>query len=144
MPMKASRSKSRQPFRIVIIEDNPGDVYLLEKALSVRKIPYALITYLDGAHAMKGISDGTFGVPDLILVDLNLPRRDGFDVLSTIRADSRLTGIPLAVLTSSNSTKDVRWAASLGADHYITKPGTLEEFIDQVGGAVEGLLNSSS
>jgi two-component system, chemotaxis family, response regulator Rcp1 len=132
------------PVRIVLVEDNPGDVYLFEKTMEARKINYVLILYLDGRHAMRAIIDQSFAVPDLILVDLNLPQRDGFDVLSTIRKEPRLTGVPVAVLTSSGSAKDRRWAALHNVDQYITKPGTLEEFIDQVGTAVEELLKKSS
>jgi len=126
--------------RIVLVEDNPGDVYLFEKTMEARKIDYELILYLDGRQAMRAIIDQSFAIPDLILVDLNLPQRDGFDVLSTIRKEPRLTGVPVAVLTSSGSAKDRRWAALHTVDQYITKPGTLEEFIDQVGAAVSELL----
>src|SRR4051812_37756444 len=105
------RDLQRAPMRIVLVEDNPGDVYLFEKMMEARGIHYVLILYLDGRHAMRAIIDASFDVPDLILVDLNLPQRDGFDVLSTIRKEPRLTGIPVAVLTSSGSAKDRRWAA---------------------------------
>jgi two-component system, chemotaxis family, response regulator Rcp1 len=129
--------------RIMLVEDNPGDVYLFEKSLQSRQIEYVLLLYMDGRHAMRAIIDGAFEVPDLILVDLNLPQRDGFDVLSTIRKDARLTGVPVGVLTSSDSAKDRRWAALHQVDRYITKPGTLEEFTTQVGSAVEELLTLS-
>jgi CheY-like chemotaxis protein len=130
------------PVRIVLVEDNPGDVYLFEKAMEARGIEFVLILYLDGRHAMRAIIDASFEVPDLILVDLNLPQRDGFDVLSTIRKEPRLTGVPVGVLTSSESTKDRRWAALHNVDKYIIKPATLEEFISQVGSAVEELLHT--
>lgn len=135
-----NKDKQRAPVRIVLIEDNPGDVYLFEKTMGARGIEYVLILYLDGRHAMRAIMEPSFGVPDLILVDLNLPQRDGFDVLSTIRKEPRLTGVPVGVLTSSESTKDRRWAALHTVDKYVIKPATLEEFIDQVGSAVEELL----
>jgi CheY-like chemotaxis protein len=130
----------RSPVRIVLVEDNPGDVYLFEKAMAARGIEFVLILYLDGRHAMRAIMEPKFPVPDLILVDLNLPQRDGFDVLSTIRKEPRLTGVPVGVLTSSNSTKDRHWASLHNIDKYINKPATLEEFIDHVGTAVEELL----
>jgi DNA-binding response OmpR family regulator len=139
--MSLGESQKREPVRIVLVEDNPGDVYLLEKALKARKIEYVLILYLDGRHAMRAISDSSsFAVPDIMLVDLNLPQRDGFDILTTIRAEQRLANVPVGVLTSSNTAKDRHWASFYGADRYITKPATLEEFIDQVGAAVEDLL----
>jgi chemotaxis family two-component system response regulator Rcp1 len=136
------KAAQRTPVRIVLVEDNPGDVYLFEKSMEARGIEYVLLLYLDGRHAMRAIIDDNFAVPDLILVDLNLPQRDGFDVLSTIRKEPRLTGIPVGVLTSSGSTKDRRWAALHNVDKYIIKPATLEEFIDQVGTAVEELLEA--
>src|SRR6185436_16390709 len=110
--------KRSTPVRIVLVEDNPGDVYLFEKSMEARGIEYVLILYLDGRHAMRAIIDENFAVPDLILVDLNLPQRDGFDVLSTIRKEARLVGVPVAVLTSSASTKDRRWAALHNVDRY--------------------------
>lgn len=133
-------SKRKNPVRIVLVEDNPGDVYLFEKTMEARGIAYVLILYQDGRQAMRAIIDATFEVPDLILVDLNLPQRDGFDVLSTIRKEPQLAGVPVAVLSSSGSAKDRRWAALHNVDQYIVKPATLEEFIDQVGSAVERLL----
>lgn len=140
MPVR-SQNEEVDPVRIVLVEDNPGDVYLLEKALQARNIKYVLILYLDGRHAMRAISDSTsFAVPDVMLVDLNLPQRDGFDILTTIRAEERLTKVPVGVLTSSDTAKDRHWAAFYGADRYITKPATLDEFIGQVGAAVEELL----
>jgi CheY-like chemotaxis protein len=136
----SSEVKKRAPVRIVLVEDNPGDVYLFEKAMAARGIEFVLILYLDGRHAMRAILEPNFPLPDVILVDLNLPQRDGFDVLSTIRKQPRLEGVPVAVLTSSNSTKDRHWVSLHNVDKYINKPATLEEFIDQVGSAVEELL----
>jgi CheY-like chemotaxis protein len=136
--------KTQAPVRIVLVEDNPGDVYLFEKSMEAKGIDYVLILYLDGRHAMRAIMDSNLAPPDLILVDLNLPQRDGFDVLSTIRKEPRLAGVPVAVLTSSDSAKDRRWAGLHNIDRYIIKPATLEEFIDQVGTAVQELLKLDS
>jgi chemotaxis family two-component system response regulator Rcp1 len=130
----------KRTVQIVLAEDNPGDVYLLEKSLEAKGIDYILHLYIDGRHAMRAIMDTSFAPPDLILVDLNLPQRDGFDVLSTIRKEPKLKNVPVAVLTSSNSSKDRRWASLHNIDRYIVKPATLEEFIDQVGSAIEDLL----
>lgn len=135
-----SDAQKRGPVRIVLVEDNPGDVYLFEKAMDARGIEFVLILYLDGRHAMRAISEPNFALPDVILVDLNLPQRDGFDVLSTIRKQPRLQGIPVGVLTSSNSSKDRLWVSLHNVDRYINKPGTLEEYIEQVGSAVEEML----
>jgi chemotaxis family two-component system response regulator Rcp1 len=130
------------PASIVIVEDNPGDVYLLELALRSRGIAYELIRYVDGEEAIRAVSADTFAVPDLILVDLNLPRREGFDVLRAIRRIPRLVGIPTGVFTSSDTAKDRHRSVLVGAERYIQKPPTLDEFIEQVGSAVEDLLKT--
>jgi len=70
--------------RILLVEDNPGDVYLLEKALQHRQIAYELVLYKDGQQAIEALRRDDYSVPDLILLDLNLPRREGFDVLQVI------------------------------------------------------------
>src|SRR5215475_845649 len=105
-----------RPFRILVVEDNPGDVYLLEKALKKRAIRYDLILYTDGEQAMREISGENCVVPDLILLDLNLPRRDGFDVLHTIRGKPSLVGVPVGVFTSSEAERDKHRVALLGAE----------------------------
>ena len=128
------------PIRIVLVEDNPADVFLLEKALQSRNIVYQLIQYEDGEQAMRAISAEHAGRPDLILVDLNLPRREGYDVLGAVRRIPRLVGVPVGVLTSSDAVRDRHRAALIGVERYIHKPPTLEEFIEQVGVAVEELL----
>jgi CheY-like chemotaxis protein len=137
---KAGGKKKNEPVQIVVVEDNPGDVYLLEQSLRSRDIVCELIVYHDGAQAMRAISESRFAVPDLILVDLNLPHRDGFDVLTTVRQEPQLVDVPVGVLTSSDIVKDRQFTALLGAVRYIHKPRNLEEFNDEVGSAVEELL----
>jgi CheY-like chemotaxis protein len=126
--------------RILLVEDNDADVYLLEKALRHRKIPYELTHYHDGEQAIQALSEDNCPIPDLILLDLNLPRHEGFEVLRIIRARSPLVGVSVGILTSSNDQKDRHRVALIGAERYIHKPVTLEEFIDQVGQAVEEML----
>jgi DNA-binding response OmpR family regulator len=128
--------------RIVLIEDNPGDVYLLEKALKHRAISYQLIRYEDGEQAMRGLAKGTI-VPDLILLDLNLPGPEGFDVLRSIRNRPSLVGVPVGIFTSSDAAKDRHRVSLMGAERYIHKPPMLDEFVDQVGRAVEEILGAS-
>jgi two-component system, chemotaxis family, response regulator Rcp1 len=123
--------------RIVLVEDEPGDVYLLEKALSSRRINYELICFEDGEQAIQGLDTV---IPDLILVDLNLPRRDGFDVLRTIRSRPALVDVPVGVFTSSEAPSDRSRASLIGAERYIHKPAELHEFVSTVGQAVEELL----
>ena len=78
--------------------------------------------------------------PDLIILDLNLPRRGGFDVLQTIRSKPSLVGVPVGILTSSDAVKDRHRIAVTGGELYIHKPPELEDFLEQVGQAVEDLL----
>lgn len=139
---EAGRMKKNAPAQIMLVEDNPGDVYLLERSLRSRNIAFHLILYKDGAQAIRALSESHFTVPDLILVDLNLPRRDGFDVLNVVRRDPRLVGVPLGVITVSDNPKDRQFAAQEAA-RYIHKAQNLEEFIDEVGNAVEELLARS-
>jgi DNA-binding response OmpR family regulator len=79
-------------------------------------------------------------VPDLIILDLNLPRREGFDVLQTIRSKPAMVGVPIAILTSSDATKDRHRISVTGGERYIHKPPMLEDFLEQVGQAIEELL----
>ena len=107
-------------------------------------IPFDLQWFADGEDAVAHIDqlDPAGKVPDVILLDLNLPRLDGKEVLARIRKNRRLEHVPVAVLTSSDSPHDRREAARLGASIYIKKPPTLDEFLD-VGSTIKDLLESS-
>src|SRR5437773_2010611 len=122
--------KEKPTARIILVEDNDGDVRLLEKSLRVRDISYELIRYEDGEQAIREISGNPSLIPDLILLDLNLPRREGFDVLRKVRTIPRLVGIPVGVFTSSNAARDRSRASLIGADRYIYKAPVLEQFIE--------------
>lgn len=124
----------------MLVEDDSGDVYLLEKALRERLISYELTCFEDGEEAIHGLDAGL--VPDLILLDLNLPRRDGFDVLRVIRTRPALVGVPVGVLTSSEAASDRSRVALIGAERYIHKSPELGGFLREVGQAVEELLAS--
>jgi CheY-like chemotaxis protein len=127
--------------KAILVEDNAGDVYLLEKTLQNRQLPYELIRYIDGGQAIRALEQDDSVIPDLILVDLNLPRREGFDVLQTIRSKPSMVGVPLGVLTSSDAAKDRHRVALSGrGDRYIHKPTMLDEFLVQVGQAIEEML----
>jgi two-component system, chemotaxis family, response regulator Rcp1 len=132
--------KHPRPARILVVEDSNSDVRLLEKALQARDIAYELTVYEDGERAIRLISSDHTLTPDLILVDLNLPRREGFDVLRTVFSMPRLSGVPVAVLSSSRAAKDRGRTEIMGVTRYIPKPGTLDEFIEEVGLAVMELL----
>jgi len=134
-----------QTARIVLIEDNPADVLLVEKALSEGGISYALTRFENGAAAVRALcapaQEGDL-LPDAILLDLNTPRTDGFDALRQLRQSPRLTAVPLAILTSSRTQSDKHRAAVQGA-RYIEKPSQLKEFLAVVGRAVKDMLAES-
>lgn len=137
---------AKNPARIFLIEDNAADVYLLEKTLQTRRIRYQLTRYGDGEEGIRALRklEKTPGhVPDLILVDLHLPRREGFDVLQRIRSSPALVGVPVGVLTSSDAAGDRHRVEITGrGERYIHKPPALEEFLEQVGQALEDMLDA--
>lgn len=127
--------------KVVLIEDNPADVFLIKEALRAHKIEFELSWISDGEEALQRIESPTKNQPppDLILLDLNLPKVDGKELLARIRANPELAGTRVAVLTSSDSPSDRRETAELGADSYIKKPPTLDEFL-AVGATIRELL----
>jgi len=134
--------------RIVLIEDNPSDVYLMGFALEQSGLVFELTNFQSGADALPILcpepdseqnSDDLL-VPDLILLDLNTPGPDGFEVLARIRCNAELAGVPVAIITSSESPADKHRAKLLGASMYIQKPTQLTAFINDVGNAVKTLL----
>jgi CheY-like chemotaxis protein len=134
------------PFHIVLAEDNPGDVFLIREALREHEVDANITHFEDGEAAIAGFSaqlwDNT-AFPDLIVLDLNLPKANGFQVLTAIKSTPALSGIPVAILTSSRSPEDRRLTASLGATDYIQKPVGLDEFLGDVGRALRDLLTNS-
>lgn len=125
--------QSLRPIEILLVEDNPGDVRLTIEALNDAKLRNSLSVARDGVEAMAFLGqEGPYaGVPhpDLILLDLNLPRMDGHAVLAQVKADPDLRHIPVVVLTTSDSQPDILQAYELHANCYITKPVDLEQFI---------------
>jgi CheY-like chemotaxis protein len=141
MAITTTAGKDKKAVRILLVEDNDGDVYLLENTLKTRDIPYELVRYSDGEQAIRALQHDDCAMPDMILVDLNLPRREGFDVLQTIRSRPSMVGVPVGVLTSSDAKKDRHRVALTGrGERYIHKPPMLEDFLDQVGQAIEEML----
>lgn len=141
---KANTARTGEAVRISLVEDNPGDVYLLEKALYDHHIAYELTRYEDGEQAIKEFSKPDCSPPDLILLDLKLPRHGGFDVLRAVRSAPVLVGVPVGILTSSDAARDRHRAELIGAERYIHKPPTLEEFIQDVGDAIEDMLGDTT
>jgi CheY-like chemotaxis protein len=123
-----------RPVEILLVEDNPGDARLTREALKEGKIRNSLHHAMDGVEAMAFLRrEGKHQdapVPDIVLLDLNLPRKDGREVLSEMKQDPRLRSIPVVVLTTSEAEQDIVRTYELHANCYITKPVDLEKFID--------------
>ncbi|HOX37976.1 MAG TPA: response regulator [Candidatus Brocadiia bacterium] len=121
---------------ILLVEDNPGDVRLTQEALKEGRISNRLSVVEDGAEAMDFLrKKGKFAgapTPDLILLDLNLPRKDGREVLAEVKEDRELRRIPVVVLTTSKAEEDIIRSYDLHANCYITKPVDFEQFINVV------------
>ena len=121
---------------ILLIEDNPGDARLAREALRDAKVRNNLNWVPDGVEGMAYLRrEGKYSQsarPDLILLDLNLPRKDGREVLSEIKADENLRRIPVVILTTSQAEEDILRAYHLNANCYITKPVDLEQFMKVV------------
>lgn len=122
-----------RPVDILLVEDNPGDVDLTIEALKEGKVANRLRVAEDGMEAMAFLrQEGKYSDafrPDLILLDLNLPRKDGREVLAEIKADPSLKHIPIVVLTTSEAEQDIIRSYRLHANCYIAKPVDLEQFI---------------
>ena len=125
-----------QPAEILLVEDNPGDVRLVQEALRESKIINRLYIVSDGQQALAFLrKQGSYANatrPDLILLDLNLPRKDGREVLSEIKTDPDLRRIPVVIVTSSKAEEDILKSYNQYANCYITKPLDLEKFIEVV------------
>ena len=130
--MSTADKESRQ-IEILLIEDNPGDVRLTQEAMRAAKMTNVLHVVEDGVQAMEFLRQrGRFKDaprPDLILLDLNLPKKDGRSVLAEVKTDPDLRRIPVVVLTTSRSEEDVMKAYGLHANAYVTKPVDLEQFM---------------
>lgn len=132
-------SELTDPLQVVLVEENPGDVFLIREALRERGLAFELVHYLDGEEAWQALTT-TLPLPDLILLDLNLPKIEGVNLLRRIRGDTRFLAVPVAVLTSSQAPDDEHQAMVCGAARFIRKSATLDEFLSEVGGAVADIL----
>jgi CheY-like chemotaxis protein len=124
--------KSSTPIEILLVEDNAADVRLTREALREGKVRNNLRVARDGEEALDILRREGEPRPDLILLDLNLPRRDGREVLKEIKSDPALMTIPVVVLTTSAAEADIVKSYSLHANCYITKPVDLDQFITVV------------
>jgi|SRR5450631_1035369 chemotaxis family two-component system response regulator Rcp1 len=133
--------------RILVIEDNGSDVFLLERALNRQDLQFELIHLLSGGQALAFIRrQGNYAdaeIPNLILVDLNLSKYTGEDILHEIRSASHLGGVPVCVWSSSRSRRDEALLKELGVTQFITKPSGLDQFME-IGKTIKDLLAAST
>ncbi|MCY3896027.1 MAG: response regulator [Chloroflexi bacterium] len=136
---------SGAPIEILLVEDNPGDVRLTQEAVREAKIRNTLNVVNDGEQAIAYVRrQGAYADrrrPDLILLDLNLPRKDGREVLQDLKSDPDLHRIPVVVLTSSAAEQDILRTYDLYANAYVTKPVDLEQFMRVVSSIQDFWLN---
>ena len=127
---------TQRPIRILLVEDSPSDAKLAVKALSLAKVANHVDLVEDGVEAMEFLRrKGKYlaaSRPDLVLLDLNLPRKDGREVLEELKADPELKTIPVVVLTTSKEEQDILRSYQLHANCYINKPVNFERFIEVV------------
>ncbi len=132
----SSNANGTRLIEILMVEDNPGDVRLTREAMKEGKISNRLSVVGDGVEALEFLRrQGRFSEaprPDLILLDLNLPRKDGREVLAEVKSDPALRTIPVVVLTTSHADEDVIRAYNLHANCYITKPVDFNQFMKVV------------
>jgi CheY-like chemotaxis protein len=125
--------RSYRLFEVLLVEDNPGDAQLTKIALEEGKVQINLNVVEDGVEALLYLRKigryATASDPDLILLDLNLPKKDGREVLAEIKADRVLKRIPIVILTTSQSEEDILKVYNLNANCYITKPVDFERFV---------------
>ncbi|HMF31091.1 MAG TPA: response regulator [Candidatus Lokiarchaeia archaeon] len=118
---------------ILLVEDDPDQVTLLQEAFAEVKVSYILHVVQDGVDAMKYLlQEGEYGGtprPDLILLDLNLPRKDGWEVLREVKSEDSLRAIPVIVFTSSADQSNINQCYTLGANCFITKPAKFEDLV---------------
>lgn len=124
------------PIEILLVEDSPGDARLAMEALKEAKVLNHISVVPDGVEAMAFLrrQDGYGDVPrpDLILLDLNLPKKDGREVLAEVKADPSLQHIPVVILTTSQAEQDIMRSYRLHANCYITKPVDLDQFLEVI------------
>jgi chemotaxis family two-component system response regulator Rcp1 len=131
---------------VLLADDNPSDVYLIREALREHAVDCVLRVVTDGKEALGVISGETENADtasiSLIILDLNLPRHDGIEILQKLRESARLGHVPVVVLTSSDSPRDRVLATELGATRYLRKPSSLDEFLS-LGAVFKNLLGQN-
>jgi CheY-like chemotaxis protein len=133
---RAAHPASVTPIEILLVEDSPSDIDLTREALDDTRVHNNLSVVTDGVEALAFLRrEGKYAdapYPDMILLDLNLPKKDGREVLAEIKADPKLSHIPVVVLTTSGAHEDILGSYRLHANAYVTKPVDFEQFIKVV------------
>ena len=128
----------RSPFQVLLVEDDPADAGLAKRAIREGNIPCDVHHVKDGVEALeflrrRGERFAAAPRPDLILLDLNMPRMDGREALAALKGDPELKSIPVVVLTTSDVEQDVEASYLRGANSFITKPMSMQDFVDVIG-----------
>jgi len=142
---KAQAKRQPQPSYILIVEDNVADVALLRESLNEHGVGFEVVVMTDGEKAVRFFDEveaGTAPCPALVVLDLNLPKVAGSEVLQRIRESRLCSDVPVAIFSSSDAVTDRQQAAKLGANQYIRKPSNLDDFL-KVGGALKKLLKTN-
>ena len=120
----------RTPMSVLLVDDDPGDAVLVREAFARARLRNEVVVVGDGVLALEHLRDPAMLTPDLVLLDLNLPRKDGREVLAEIRADAALTHLPVVILTTSEAESDIRRSYELHANAYVSKPTDLGRFFE--------------
>jgi chemotaxis family two-component system response regulator Rcp1 len=143
---KVRRSKLNAPVRVLIVDDNEPDAYLVAESLRIAGIDFELTHVKDGVGLLEMLTraavDPTRPVTDLVFLDFNLPRTDGFELLAAMRKNPAFANVPIAVISSALSAQDQARALALGANCCLIKPLELNAFAEAIVGAVKKLLSS--
>lgn len=131
-PPDPMHGQSSAKLTILLAEDNPGDVFLVRRALEFHGVTHELLLARDGEEALAAVTQAENGkvVLDLMMVDLNLPRYDGGQIVAAARSGTRLKNTPIILLTSSDSPHDRNRVTALGANFYFRKPSDLTSFME--------------
>jgi chemotaxis family two-component system response regulator Rcp1 len=119
-------------FQVLLVDDNEDDVFLTTEAFQEANVNAEIIVHRDGVDALAFLHDKTHKKPHLILLDLNMPRKDGRETLAELKSDPDLKNIPVVILTTSDSESDIEQAYNLHANSFITKPINFDEFVISV------------
>lgn len=132
--VEIAKTMITKKFNVLIVEDNPADIRLVKEAFKESEVDTEIYIVKDGVEAMEflnhGIEHEDVSLPDLILLDLNLPRKDGREVLKEIKENNKLKYIPVVILTTSSSEEDVYETYLNHANSYIVKPANIGRFIE--------------